>query len=124
MKKMKYFYYFTALAMIISLINVFLNGNFALEGGELLGNNWGIMTLVDLFAGLIIFYTWIIFREKNIVTSLIMLPFMLLFGFLTASLYILYNLYKSKGDLTDFFLGNRRDEVLAKLNNRRDREYE
>lgn len=119
MKKMKYVYYFTGLAMIIGLINVFLNGNFALEGGALLTNNWGIMSLIDLFAGLITFYTWVIFREKNILTSIIMLPLTIFFGFLTASVYILYNLYKSDGDLTKFFLGNRRDEILELINDKR-----
>lgn len=112
MKNMKYLYYFTATAMIIGLINVFLNGNFALEGGALLKNNWGLMILIDLFAGLIIFYSWVAFREKNVFKIIIMLPFTLFFGFLTASIYILYNLNKSKGDLTQFFLGDRRDQVL------------
>lgn len=119
MKKMKYIYYFTGLAMIIGLINVFLNGNFGVEGVALLKNNWGIMSLIDLFAGLIIFYTWIIFREKSVFKIIILLPLMMFFGFLTASVYILYNLYKSEGDLTKFFLGSRRDEVLDKLNSKR-----
>lgn len=119
MRKMKYVYYFTGLAMIAGLVNVFLNGNFAVEGGELLRNNWGIMSIIDLFAGLIIFYTWVIFREKNIIKILIMLPLTLFFGFLTASIYILYNLYTSKGDLTKFFLGDRRDAALKKINPKR-----
>ena len=116
MKKMKYLAYFTSIAMVISLVNVFLNGDFALEGGAILKNNWGIMSLVDLFAGLFIFSAWIIFREKNIIKILILMPLMLFFGFLTASIYILYNLYKSQGDWSKFFLGTRREEVLEKIN--------
>lgn len=67
---------------------MFLNGKFTVEGGALLTNNWSIMSLIDLFAGLIIFYTWVIFREKNILTIIIMLPLTVFFGFLTASVYL------------------------------------
>ena len=107
MKKAGYITYFTSLAMILALTNVFVNGNFAIEGPALFENAWGIMSLVDLFAGLLIFYAWIVFREKHKLVSLALLPLMLFFGFLTASIYILYNIYKSKGDWVKFFLGNR-----------------
>lgn len=120
MNKFKFVYYLTALAMIISLGNVFLNGNFPVEGSALLRNNWGIMSLVDLFAGIFIFSTWIVFREKNILLISVLLVSMLFFGFLTASLYILYNLYQSKGDLTRFFLGSKKEAVLKDLKIRRE----
>lgn len=110
MKKIKPIYYLCAIAMIIALGNVFINGNFGLEGAALLRNNWGIMSLVDLYAGIIIFSTWIVFREKNILKIILLLIAMLFFGFLTASLYILYNIYKSEGDWVKFFLGSRREE--------------
>lgn len=117
MKTFKFIYYLCALAMIISLGNVFINGNFPVEGSALLNNNWGIMSLVDLFAGIIIFSTWIIFREKNKLLIVVLMVLMLFFGFLTASLYIVFNLYKSKGDWTVFFFGSRRKEILEKINN-------
>ena len=116
MKIIKIVAYICAIAMIVSLGNVFLNGDFGVEGSALLKNNWGIMSLVDLFAGIAIFSTWILFREKNILLIIILLIAMVFFGFLTASLYILFNLYKSKGDWSKFFLGTRRDEVLRKIN--------
>lgn len=116
MKKMKFVYYFCALAMIISLGNIFINGNFAEEGSAILKNNWGIMSLVDLYAGILVFSTWIIFREENKFLIFILMVLMFFFGFLTASLYILINLYKSKGDLTQFFFGSRREEILEKIN--------
>lgn len=115
MKSFKFLYYLCAIAMIISLGNVFLNGDLAVEASALLKNNWGIMSLVDLFAGIFIFSSWIIFREKNLLLILVLLILMLFFGFLTASLYILFNLYRSRGDLTKFFLGSRREEVLEKI---------
>lgn len=115
MKYYKFLYYLCALAMIISLGNVFLRGDFSLEGSALLKNNWGIMSLVDLFAGIFIFSSWIVFREKNILIIFILLISMLFFGFLTASLYILYNLYKSKGDMVEFFLGYKKEKMTQKV---------
>lgn len=114
MRKWKFLYYLCGLAMIAALINVFLNGDFALEASALLTNNWAIMSLVDLFAGIFIFSSWIVFREKNIVVILLLLISMLFFGFLTASLYILYNLYKSKKDMTLFFLGEKNKSSKTK----------
>nr|WP_300003419.1 hypothetical protein [Tissierella sp.] len=116
MKTVKIVAYICAIAMLISLGNVFLNGDFGVEGSALLKNNWGIMSLVDLFSGIAIFSTWILFREKSPLLIVVLLILMVFFGFLTASLYILLNLYKSKGDWSKFFLGSRRDEVLQKLN--------
>lgn len=110
MKNFKLLYYFCAAAMIIALGNVFLNGNFSIEGAALLQNNWGIMSLIDLFAGIFIFSSWIIFREENIIWIIALLILMMFFGFLTASIYILYNLYKSNGDLGKFFLGNKKEK--------------
>lgn len=71
--------------------------------------------MVDLFAGIFVFTTWIVFREDNIFLILGLMVAMMFFGFLTASLYILYNLHTSKGDLTRFFLGKKRDQVLEKI---------
>jgi magnesium-transporting ATPase (P-type) len=114
-KKFKFVYYLCAIAMVISLGNVFINGNFPIEGPALLTNNWGIMSVVDLFAGIIVFSTWIVFREKNKLVIAVLLVLMVFFGFLTASLYILVHLYKAKGDWAEFFFGSRRQEIVEKL---------
>jgi len=42
---------------------------------------------------------------------------MIVLGFFTASLYILIQIYKSKGDWLIFFLGQRKDELIAKYKN-------
>lgn len=115
MKKFKFVYYLCAIAMVLSLGNVFINGNFPIEGSALLTNNWGIMSLVDLFAGISVFSTWIVFREKNKLLIGVLLVLMVFFGFLTVSLYILVNLYKAKGDWAEFFFGSRKKEIVEKL---------
>jgi hypothetical protein len=114
MKYFKFVYYLCALAMILSLGNVFINGDFSIEGPALLSNDWGIMSIVDLFAGILVFSTWIVFREDNPLVIGVLIVLMGLFGFLTASLYILVNLYKANGDWAKFFLGNKRKAVTEK----------
>ena len=100
------------LAMTAVLANGFINGNFGQDGGELLANPWGIVSLVDLYAGFILFSIWIVFREKKPLVAILWVVLMMVLGFFTGSLYTLIALYRSKGDWLRFFLGDRKDNLL------------
>lgn len=113
MKIAKTFIYLGSLAMIGALINIFLNGNLALDGPMLLSNPWGLVSVIDLYLGLILFTIWMVFREKNIIFILVMLALTSVFGFLAASIYILINLKSSQGDWKKFFLGHRKDLITG-----------
>jgi hypothetical protein len=95
------------IAMTAVLANGFINGNFSQDGAELLANPWGIVSFVDLYVGFALFSIWIAFREKNLL--------MMVLGFFTGSLYLLLALIRAKGDWLSFFLGDRKDETLAKI---------
>jgi len=99
------------LAMTLGLMNGFINGDFFKDGGELLSNPWGVMSLIDLYVGFTLFSMWIGFREKNKVSALIWIVLMMILGFFTASIYILIVFYKSKGNWTEFFFGDRKDII-------------
>ena len=103
------------LAMTGILIYGFTIGDFTQDGGEIIANPWGKVSLVDLYVGFILFSAWIIFREKYLLISIIWVILMMILGFFTASLYILIHLYRSKGDWLDFFLGWRRSYLLANI---------
>jgi hypothetical protein len=109
MKVAKSIIWLGSLGMFVALINVFINGNLAVDGPKLLGNAWGIISLVDLYLGLILFAIWILVREKNIAVIVVLLALLMVLGFLAGSLYVLYNLKTSKGDWKKFFLGSRQD---------------
>ena len=98
------------LAMTAVLIYGFSVGNFGSDGAELLSNPWGIVSMVDLYTGFILFSAWIVFREKSFLNSLIWVVLMMVLGFFTASLYVLITLYASKGDWSKFWMGQRIDE--------------
>lgn len=95
------------LAMTFGLLNGFINGNFINDGKELFSNPWGIMSIIDLYVGFILFSMWIIYREKHLKLSLPWTVLMMLLGFFTACVYVLIALYKAKGDWSLFFKGNR-----------------
>lgn len=99
------------LAMTLGLMNGFINGDFFKDGGELLSNPWGVMSLIDLYVGFILFSMWIAFREKSKFAAFIWIALMMILGFFTASLYILLLFYKSKDNWIEFFFGARKDIV-------------
>jgi hypothetical protein len=99
-------------AMTAVLLNGFINGDFGQDGGELLRNPWGIVSLVDLYVGFALFSIWIAIREKNLVGTIVWIVLMMVFGFFTGSLYVLIALYRSKGDWAAFILGERKETLL------------
>jgi hypothetical protein len=100
------------LGMTAVLANGFINGNFSEDGAALLANPWGIVSLVDLYAGFALFSIWIVFREKNPLAAVLWVILMMILGFFTGSLYTLIALYRSKGDWLAFFLGERKSQIL------------
>ena len=100
-------------AMAAILTYGFVVGDFRGEGGVLLSMPWGIVSLVDVYTGFILFSGWIAYREKSVVRTVVWIVLVMLLGNLTASLYALIALYGSRGDWKRFWLGNRMDENRA-----------
>jgi hypothetical protein len=95
------------LAMTSVLIYGFTMGDFAAEGNVLLSMPWGIVSLVDLYVGFILFSGWIVYREKSLVRSIVWVVLMMVLGFFTASLYTLIAFQTSGGDWKRFWMGKR-----------------
>ena len=98
------------LAMTGVLVYGFTVGDFAEEGKVLLSMPWGIVSLVDLYVGFILFSGWIIYREKSALRSIIWVVLMMVLGFWTGSLYALIALQTSQGNWRRVWLGHRRNE--------------
>ena len=112
MKVAKVVAWLGVIAMTAVLLNGFIRGDFAKDGGELLANPWGIVSLVDLYVGFAVFSLWIGFREKKVALAVLWIILMMVLGFFTGSLYVLLALYQSKGDWLAFFFGGRKDQVF------------
>jgi len=95
------------LAMTAVLIYGFTRGDFFVDGGQLLANPWGIVSMVDLYTGFALFSGWIIYREKSLPVALLWTLAMLTLGFFAGSLYALIALQTSGGDWRKFWLGKR-----------------
>jgi hypothetical protein len=97
------------LAMTAVLIYGFTVGNFGADGAELLRNPWGIVSMVDLYTGFILFSGWIVYREKSPVRAAVWVVLMMVLGFFTGSLYAFLALNSSRGDWKVFWMGHRAD---------------
>ena len=98
------------LAMTGVLIYGFTIGDFSGEGSQLLSMPWGIVSLVDLYTGFILFSCWIIYREKSLPVAILWTIAMMILGFFTGSLYAFIALQKSGGDWRKFWLGKHAQE--------------
>jgi len=105
MKLAKFIAFLGVLAMTAVLVYGFTVGDFSGEGSQLVSMPWGIVSLVDLYTGFILFSAWIIYREKSLPVALVWTVAMLVLGFFAGSLYTLINLYTSQGDWKKFWLG-------------------
>ncbi|MDP2814401.1 MAG: DUF1475 family protein [Erysipelotrichaceae bacterium] len=100
------------LAMTAALIYGFTVGDFGADGALILSNPWGIVSLVDLYTGFVLFSMWIYFRESNLLISILWIIAMMVLGFFTGAVYVLYAFLTSKNDWLTFFLGARKNKLV------------
>lgn len=93
------------LAMSAALVNGFLNGSFTADGGRLLSNPWGIVSLVDLYVGFMLFALWIFYREASKRSAILWTLLVMVLGFWAASLYVLITLNRCQDDWPSFWMG-------------------
>lgn len=105
MKLAKFITWIGLIAMTAGLANGFINGDFMEDGAKLMANPWGVMSLIDLYVGFVLFSMWIFHRENNKLIASLWTVLMMILGFFTACVYILIKLYSSKGDWKVFFHG-------------------
>jgi hypothetical protein len=107
MKLVKIFSALGLVAMSAAIISAFSVGNFSEEGSRLLAMPWGIVSMIDLYSGFILFSIWIVYREKSKPAAMLWVVLMMLLGFWTGSLYMLLAAFKSRGDWRRFWMGDR-----------------
>ena len=100
--------YLTLLTIVMAaaLAYGFIVGDFWKDGGELMENPWGIVSLFDVYVGFLFFIGWIWYRESCPGIKLGWAVAILLGGNVVAGIYAIFVLFKSKGDAQVFFLGD------------------
>lgn len=107
---MRYVQYFaTALAIVMggAILYGFVAGDFSDEGSALLDLPWGHVTLVDLYAGVVLVAGWMLYREGlTPVTAAWIVAFALTGNFAT-SLYVALAAHRAGDDHLWFWMGKR-----------------
>ena len=103
--------YLTVLTLVMgaALVYGFTVGDFWKDGGELVDNPWGIVSLFDVYVGFFFFIGWIVYRESCPGIMLFWSVAILLGGNVVSGLYAVITLLRSKGDPKVFFLGEGRN---------------
>lgn len=97
----------SALAMLAAIGYALATGDFGAEGAQLLQMPWGIVTLVDVYVGFVLFAMWIAYRESSLLAKVVWVALLMVLGNLIAAVYVLLALNASGGDWRKFFLGRR-----------------
>jgi len=105
MKAAKIVTFICFLAMGAGISWALITGNLSDDGARILAMPWGVVSLIDLYVGFIIFSLWIVYREKNLLSTILWVLLMMSLGFFTGALYIFIALQKSNGNWKKFWLG-------------------
>lgn len=95
------------LAMGVVLLVGFSAGTLSQDGSALVKMPWGIVSLVDVYTGFVLFSGWILYREKNFWFALLLVILVMVLGNFITSAYTLWALSQSRGDWKKFWLGAR-----------------
>ena len=91
------------LAMAIG--HAVMNGDFYSEGKRLLLMPWGLLTLVDIYVGFILFCCWVLIREKTVTIAVFWTVAVMLLGNIASCIYILLAVTTCNGDIRQLLLG-------------------
>ncbi|MGK0298978.1 MAG: hypothetical protein ACI9XC_002604 [Gammaproteobacteria bacterium] len=99
------------IVMLAYIIYAVMNGSLSKEGPALIAMPWGLVSIVDLYLGLILFSFWVVWRESFRVRGIFWALMVLGFGNVISCLYILMACLDTKGNLNKFWLGTQYDKT-------------
>ena len=84
---------------------IWAQGEVSIIDSPIVGMPWGIVSLVDLYSGFVLFSLWIFYKE-NILPALVWTFFVMTLGSFTIALYVIYSIKKSSVLLNPSFGGD------------------
>lgn len=81
------------------------------EGSIMLEIYWGQFTFIDIYIAFIVFYLWVVFREKSVINSLMWFVLIMTGGSMTICLYLFLAVRNCDRNWGKLIAGNR-TEVL------------
>lgn len=107
MKLIKYFSLLLVVIMASAIGYAMATGNFFDEGGTILSLPWGIVSMVDLSTGFLLFGCWIWFREGISLKALLWTIGLFTMGFMLGAFYVFWVASRSNNDWQAFFMGTK-----------------
>ncbi len=98
---------FGLIVMISALAFGFSNGNFFTEGNHLMTMPWGIVTIVDIYVGLLFFSAWVWYREKSTTVKVFWTLLFIGLGNLATAVYLIKALTEARGNMNILSSGYR-----------------
>jgi len=98
----KFISYFITVSM--AGVIIWAQGEVSIFDSSIPSMPWGIVSLVDLYSGFILFSLWIFYKE-NLLTAIVWTFFVMTLGSFTIALYIIYSIKNSDGNIQKFFMG-------------------
>lgn len=91
--------------MLILLVWASYSGNFITEGAILMSMPWGLVTLADIYTGLLLMCCWVIIREPSLGVSVAWCLALVFLGNIATCIYVLRCIHQSGGHLPRLMLG-------------------
>ena len=99
-----------ALVMFGFIVRAVVVGDFSNEGTILITMPWGLVSLVDIYLGLLLFSFWVLWREGFSKIGFFWVTLILILGNMLSCIYILKACDDAKGNINKFWLGQRLKE--------------
>lgn len=93
--------------MCLALAYGFTSGDLASEGAVLTGMPWGVVTLIDFYIGILLFSTWVCFRETNPLVMVLWIIAFVFTGNLATAVYLLQAVIRARGDTHKLMYGTK-----------------
>jgi Protein of unknown function (DUF1475) len=95
------------IVMAIGIAYALIQGNFFDELEIMRSLPWFHLSMLDLYIGFFLFSGWILYRERTLVHAVVWIILLLSLGNLTACLYAVFALVRSRGNWQRFWMGVR-----------------
>ena len=93
------------ITVIMTIVIIWAQSEVSIFESSIPNLPWGVVSLVDLYSGFVLFSLWIFYKE-NIFPAIIWTFFVMTLGSFTIALYVIYSINKSNGNIQKFFMGN------------------
>jgi len=97
--------------MSATILYALIFGNLSIEGPQLVDMPWGLVSLVDIYLGLVLFSLWVIWREEYSLIGLLWIILIIALGNMISCIYIIKACCQAQGNISKFWLGSQMSKL-------------